>query len=85
MPGYRGEGGAVGSLSLRNVSGRCIFELPSFHALFDLQFNCAPTEVNYVQLFLAGRRFFFGLGGRGGETWLRRGTSCDSKAFSEMV
>ena len=58
MPGYRGEGGAVGSLSLRKMSRRCIFELPSFHVLFDLQFNCAPTEVNYVQLFLAGRWIF---------------------------
>jgi hypothetical protein len=59
-------GGGVGILSLRDKSGRCIFELPSFPVLFSLQFNCAPTDGNYLQLFLAGRRDFSALGGWAG-------------------
>ena len=50
--------GGVGSFYLRDESGGCIFELPSFHVLFDLQFNCAPTGVNYVQLFWRDGNFF---------------------------
>ena len=60
--GMEGEGG---SLYLRDLSERCIFELPSFPVLFSFQFNCAPTEGNYLQRFLAGRWDFWVLGGLG--------------------
>src|SRR5580700_10135730 len=53
---WRGRGVGVGGPYLRDKSGRCIFELPSFHVLFDLQFNCPPTGGNYLQLSLARRR-----------------------------
>jgi hypothetical protein len=32
--------------------------LPSLPVLFDLQFNSAPTVVNYLQLSLAARGIF---------------------------
>jgi hypothetical protein len=46
-------GWGVGSAAyLRDMSGRCIVELAPFHFHFALQFNCALTEGNYLQLFL---------------------------------
>ena len=47
------------------LSSKCIWKMDLPVAFlsgpFDLQFNCAPTEVNYVQLFWRGGGFF-GLG-----------------------
>jgi len=61
--GPKNGGGGV-LIPLPDMSGRRICEMTSFHVLFVLQLNCAPTEVNYVQLILAGRQIFFG-GGSG--------------------
>jgi hypothetical protein len=55
ISGWWWMGGGVGSLSFRDKSSRCIFELPSFSVLFSFQFNCAPTKGNYLQLFSAWR------------------------------
>jgi hypothetical protein len=51
-------GGGAGGPFLLEMSGRCIFKAPSFQVLFCFQFNGAPTERDYLQLFLAGRRIF---------------------------
>jgi hypothetical protein len=51
-------GGGGGALFLFDISGKCIIEAPSLQALFCFQFNSALTDVNYLQLFSAGRRIF---------------------------
>jgi hypothetical protein len=53
-----GEGWGIGPYVFADNSERCIFEARSYLVLFCFQFNGAPTEGNYLQLFLAGRRIF---------------------------
>jgi hypothetical protein len=50
--------GWVDSIYRPDISARCIFVLTSFPVLFSIQFNPAPTEGNYLQLFLARGRLF---------------------------
>ncbi len=54
--GMDGEGGSAAYLFGMDLDDASSM-LTSSHVLFSFQFNCATTEGNYLQLFLAGQPF----------------------------